>query len=344
MSRRLSSSQSADLVPVLEAIYDVEKPRDEWLGGVLRAARQAFDAGGGVAAVLYDIASDELRIDAEEGIGVSPAWMQIGADVHRSPNFTPHIVQFYRSILVASMDDLDPDNLRHDVHRDRHGPSPIWEDNVMINGANASGIGCALHVLLDRPARLTDAARLTLTRVATHLAAGYRLQRRLARPDATAGNAMAAVFDGTGRLEHAEAAARSAAARADLREAVRRRERALGQLRREPDRAVATVRGLVNARWSLVDHFESDGKRYIVARENVDDVNGPRALSAREQHVVALAALGRSNKLIAYELGLAQSTIRVLMARAAAKLHARTREELLSIFRSSRAAKRRPDR
>jgi DNA-binding NarL/FixJ family response regulator len=38
----------------------------------------------------------------------------------------------------------------------------------------------------------------------------------------------------------------------------------------------------------------------------------------REQQVVALATLGRTNKFIAYELGLAHSTVRVLMARACA--------------------------
>jgi DNA-binding NarL/FixJ family response regulator len=44
----------------------------------------------------------------------------------------------------------------------------------------------------------------------------------------------------------------------------------------------------------------------------------------------SLAALGRSNKLIAYELGLAQPTVRILMARAARKLGVRSRAELIT--------------
>jgi DNA-binding CsgD family transcriptional regulator len=45
--------------------------------------------------------------------------------------------------------------------------------------------------------------------------------------------------------------------------------------------------------------------------------------------VVQHALLGHRNKVIAYDLGLAASTVRVLIARAAAKVGARSRQELL---------------
>jgi DNA-binding NarL/FixJ family response regulator len=57
-------------------------------------------------------------------------------------------------------------------------------------------------------------------------------------------------------------------------------------------------------------------------------------LSDRERQVVSLATLGRTNKMIAYELGLAHSTVRVLMARASAKLHTGSRHELVAQQRS----------
>jgi DNA-binding CsgD family transcriptional regulator len=93
---------------------------------------------------------------------------------------------------------------------------------------------------------------------------------------------------------------------------------------------VKSLKGLVDGRWTLVDHYESEGKRYVVARENAPKPPGPPRLSQREQQVVALAVLGRTNKLIAYELGLAASTVRVLMARASAKLRVATRSELVA--------------
>jgi DNA-binding NarL/FixJ family response regulator len=51
-----------------------------------------------------------------------------------------------------------------------------------------------------------------------------------------------------------------------------------------------------------------------------------------------LQALGRSNKLIAYELGLAHSTVRVLVARAAEKCGARARAELMARIAASGSA------
>lgn len=108
-------------------------------------------------------------------------------------------------------------------------------------------------------------------------------------------------------------------------------ERARDQLRSSaPDDVVSGWKGLVHARWSLVDHFESDGKHYILAHQNEAVVEGPAQLSPREKQVLAFAALGHHSKLIAYELGISDSTVRVLLARASAKLGARNREEAIA--------------
>jgi DNA-binding CsgD family transcriptional regulator len=75
----------------------------------------------------------------------------------------------------------------------------------------------------------------------------------------------------------------------------------------------------------------SHAKLVRVADANARDkpVRGPAALSAQERRVLACAKLGHHNKLIGYELGIASSTVRVLLARAAAKLGVRTRRDLL---------------
>jgi DNA-binding CsgD family transcriptional regulator len=78
----------------------------------------------------------------------------------------------------------------------------------------------------------------------------------------------------------------------------------------------------------------------VLARENASHVASPADLSARERQVLASAALGRSNKEIAYELGIAHSTVRVLLCRAAQKLRAGTREELISRFEAMADVKR----
>jgi DNA-binding CsgD family transcriptional regulator len=49
----------------------------------------------------------------------------------------------------------------------------------------------------------------------------------------------------------------------------------------------------------------------------------------RQAEILALALAGRTNKEIAYELGVAQSTVRVIMARICARHAVAGRKELL---------------
>ena len=72
--------------------------------------------------------------------------------------------------------------------------------------------------------------------------------------------------------------------------------------------------------WSLIEHFERDGHRYFLAHRNEPKRAATRALSERERQVFAHAAMGRSNKFIAYSLGLAVSTVAAHLQRARRKL------------------------
>jgi DNA-binding CsgD family transcriptional regulator len=165
-----------------------------------------------------------------------------------------------------------------------------------------------------------------------HLAAGARLHRRL--QTAEQGAAVEAITRPNGRVEHAEGPAQQPASLRALEHATVTMEAARGRLRRAaPELALEGWKGRVAGRWTLVDGFEHDGKRYLLARENEPTVGQPAHLSIRERQIVASAALGRSNKEIAYELGLADSTVRVFIARAAKKLGVNSRDEAVHKFR-----------
>jgi DNA-binding CsgD family transcriptional regulator len=122
--------------------------------------------------------------------------------------------------------------------------------------------------------------------------------------------------------------------RGRLREAARRVDGACADLRR-PSRAEAIElwRAVSSGSWSLVDHFESDGRRYIVARRNAPGANGARALTAREREVAWQAAQGHANKLIGYELGISPSSVATHLRRASEKLGVETRAELIALVR-----------
>lgn len=84
-------------------------------------------------------------------------------------------------------------------------------------------------------------------------------------------------------------------------------------------------------KWTVVEQFVENGFRYRVQRRPLQDETEPR-LTKREAQVLDQASEGRSNKVIAHALGLAPSTVGVLLYRAAAKLGARSRAELLSTY------------
>jgi DNA-binding CsgD family transcriptional regulator len=124
--------------------------------------------------------------------------------------------------------------------------------------------------------------------------------------------------------------ARSKSAQARLKVSAAALARSRGTLRTsDPERAVHEWKGLIAARWTLLDVCEEDGSKYLIARENQARVPGPDVLTEREREVVAFAVAGHHNKLIAYNLGISPSTVRVLMSRAAKKLRAHSREELI---------------
>jgi DNA-binding CsgD family transcriptional regulator len=93
----------------------------------------------------------------------------------------------------------------------------------------------------------------------------------------------------------------------------------------------------VSDRWTLVDAYERDGKQYLVATQNGIRVPKHTALSPRESQALGLSALGHSNKLVAYTLGITASTVGVLLHRAAEKLGTHSRPELLARFRQLEA-------
>jgi len=92
------------------------------------------------------------------------------------------------------------------------------------------------------------------------------------------------------------------------------------------------------AGWTVLEEYESEGYCYQVLRRPVA-VDGPR-LTKREEEVVARACQGESNKSIAIELSLSPSTVGVLLFRAAAKLGAQSRHQLLTLYANSTLRKR----
>lgn len=279
-----------------------------------------------MGSVFYDVSGEGVRSDGLYALGVPPESMQYARDDHANPELIDRIRAFYRGAMCELLEGFaagDPNYLAQVQSRGVH-------DVLMINGLDPSGVGLANYLFSQEKIVLNQEMRLACERLAAHVASSYRLLRRLQELNSPAIDSAAAVFSTRGKLEDMrEPLARNHVD--DLKRALSERDWARGPARNEqPGRALARWTALVQGRWTLVDHFERDGKRYVIAQENSPHGGTPVKLSEREQQVANLAALGRSNKVIAYELGIAHSTVRVLLGRACARLGAQTRNELIA--------------
>jgi DNA-binding CsgD family transcriptional regulator len=309
-----------DFVGTIEAVYAVDRSFPEWLAGVLVSARPWFDEGGGLFGCAWEV-------DADGGV-VFTDHVSLGGrsapDLSRLMGQQPPAVgRMGARVLQANRCGLSSQVLqRREVFDFFMGPlrAAGIADALGINGLVTPRTGVWIGAYLPRSRSLARGEEPRLRRLARHLAAGSRIRRRLSGRGPTDAEAVA-ILSPQGRVEHATAPAKEAEVRAALREAVVEMDRARGAQRRtDPEGSVRRWRVLADARFSLIDRFESGGRRYVVACEN--EVTGASAdgLTARERQVVALYRLGADPKLIAYELGLADSTIRVLLGRAARRL------------------------
>ncbi|NUO52487.1 MAG: helix-turn-helix transcriptional regulator [Polyangiaceae bacterium] len=320
-----------DIISIIEGAYQVDQEPAGWLRNLLETATPTLDHGLGCSAFFYD-ATDVNRLRLQEFVSVGARSDEsIMRAIERS---TPERVRWVFRSQACRTASEGPDwtiNPAAKMFRE-------WgiTDVLFINGLDPSGIGCFVTAKLSAEDRVSQGTKQRLSKLAAHLASGYRLVRRLsneAKRDPSTGSA---VLTPSGRVEHADAEAAEKTALTALREAVGAIEGARGKMRRrDPDGAVSSWRGMVNAKWSLVDHFDRDGKRYVVARENHAQTPRPRELSLRERQVVAYAALGHTNKLIAYELGISASSVGVLLWRAAKKLGVESRKDLFDAFARS---------
>lgn len=317
-----------DILDVVEAAYRVDGDDASWLRGILDATRALTHDGLGMAAYMYDTAERPFRIHnfvhdtPIDAAGMEMLQQSAHDDYVRESWLAP-------SAALASE---TPGYADHPgVHEVFH-PAGI-KDVFVLNVRDPIGVGCWIGTPLREVRTLSHIERERWARVAAHIRAALRLRLRLARAPKDTGAPTEAVIDAQGSLLHVEQSAETA--RNALRDAVSAMQRARGALRDEPDRALPSWRALVQARWTLLDEFQSDGARYIVARANSVASLGFQVLAPREAQAVACASMGLTNKEIAYELGLSHSTVRVLISRASGKLGAKTRDELIAACRAN---------
>jgi DNA-binding CsgD family transcriptional regulator len=321
-------TRNAELLEIVEAIYRDGKDDEAWLQGILEAARPVLDVGLGMVGIPFEAKPEGLHVPWTKVVGGSKALRaRLITDVLATTRSDEGVSRAYRQVACGTGSEAGMTEKAGWKVLANRGVN----DFLAVSGVDTTGRGLMIGALLPRRSKVEPKKRARLSRVAAHLGVGQRY-RTLAKIHARA----EAIFDANAKLVHAEGDATTREARAALTRAVVSLDRARGKQRRiDPDGALEAWKGLVDARWSLVDQFENDGKRFIVAREN-EPISPPlAALSKRERQIAGYLAIGHTSKLIAYELGISDSTVRVLIHRAMRRLNVKTQRDLAAAFMSA---------
>jgi DNA-binding CsgD family transcriptional regulator len=322
------------LLDVIEAAYRVESSDAAWLESLAVAARPHLDEGFGVAAFEYYKPEGALpQIVQHFHLGIPDKLEAIYHTVFQTMDPEIRLRPFRLGPCISGSQLMGMrQDFKDQAHMKRFVQNFGMYDSVWITAAEPSGYGIGFHAGRAKIGWVTPPQVERWGRIAAHLSSAVRL-RRLLRSRGETEEQPEAVLEPSGKVRDASGPARTSAARDLLRQAVVSLEKSRGPMRMtDPDRSLAIRKALIGGRWSLVDQVDLDNRRYIVARQNAPQAAGPESLTPRERQILGYAKLGHHNKLIAYELGIADSTVRVLLARAAAKVGVRTREELVERY------------
>ncbi len=318
-----------DVIGAIEAAYDDASDDMAWLERMAHAVAPALGADiSPTTAFFFDMdPAKGVKLGALASVGDSPFTRAHFVRQHSvpSPDQLRFAFQHDMLTLLSSVAGRESTvaGLRHSGMT-----TDDSRDSLGLRANVTPDHGVLLTALVPWGHRLSD--RALWERLAAHIGSALRL-RRLRGPSAAPEDA-AAILTPTGKLEHGTD--HTHAARDDLREAAKSIDRARGKLRRlDRDEASSIWRAMVRAEWSLVDWFDHDGKRFLLAHDNHIGPTRSRELTKREHQAVACAAMGHSNKLIAYDLGISTGAVSKLLARAASKLGVATRPALVRAFR-----------
>jgi DNA-binding CsgD family transcriptional regulator len=329
---------TSEAIDLIEVAYDLDKSNADWLSGLMDAAAPMIDRGHGMFGFAFvrpqDGAGRDAVIQDMQLRSLSPDFQErfIAATQTLSPEFVRAVTPPGYAGTWSEIARAHPKELH--ALLEKLG----YADLFGIGAIDPDGVGVEISAPLAETIQLSFKSRERWKMLGAHIASAYRLRRALIRSeDDLADDAhelpfgAEAVLDARDlRIVDAIGPAKDRSAAEILRRAARRVDKARGTLRKDdPRKALETWKALVRGRWSVVDWFDSDGRRFVLAKPNPPKVFDPRGLSAQECQVVTYVLLGDTNKLVAYRLGLSQGRVSVLLKSAMHKLGAKSKAELV---------------
>ncbi len=331
-----------DLIQCVEAAYSLEGDETNWLLGLSRAYSPLFRLAP--PPLAFTFACSPTRFEFGQMATYGPAQLLKWAQALLHAARPEAIDRVYRSgEPVGCLSEQVFPSYPEQRQAMQAATSVLVRDVVGLTGHTGTGTGAGVSVGaalgLSRSPRAHERRQWAL--LASHMAAGLRLRRSLAAqqadtattPDTPPADMTEAVFAPDGRLLHATDHTHAADVRARLREAVQHMDLARTRRgRRSAEASLSAWPALIEGRWSMVDRFEADGRRFVVAMRNDPAHPDPRGLSQRERQVADCLGRGQNIQATAYTLGLSSSAIIKAADQAQRKLGLASRVDLAAFF------------
>jgi DNA-binding CsgD family transcriptional regulator len=351
---------TSTVIDIVEMGYDMQPEETGWFAGLLEVAEPIFDRGLGASIRIIERPLDGGPIKQGELYTTSnlpPDWNETVLAMYaflppelvelRTRPGTAHTYSELWSIHAELRERLGVSGeFQHFVGSPSvevlQKVAEITKETLIVAATDPQGRGFYIASHLPEATRLTEPERARWQMLGAHLAAGFRLRQGLSDEGTVTssklpGRAEAVLDPASFRVTDASGRAKDTGAIGKLREAAIKADRARGRLRKsDPEEALATWWALLQGRWSFVDWFDTDGRRFVLAHPNPPNVSDPRGLTEREAQVVAFAALGETGKLISYRIGMSESTISRELDSAMHKLGVKTQAQLVEKMRGLR--------
>ncbi len=324
-----------DWISLIEAGYELAGTDQQWLERLRDKADPLLGRGMWPTMMTYRYTPTRVDIEltATNGPGKMIEWAQ------ESTLQTKKAVDLmYRSsIPVGTLSEVVYSRMPELRHVPRKTSLGVVSDALAIKAHCGSGRAILLWAGFMRNTCATTKEHSCWPRVISHLAAGLRLRSVAGHMSLDTldqgSNPVEAILDPNGNLLHVSDRINCKNSYSSLRTAVRGIERIRqGWDRDNPERTLPLWQGLVEGRWSLVDRFDSDGKRFVIAVKNDPVHKDPRGLTVRERQVAEYVGIGYGNKEISYSLGISPNAVSNCITRILFKLGLHRRVELAAFF------------
>ena len=332
----------AAAIDLVEAAYDLNVPPNEWLTHVLRAGAPLLDFGLGYYGAVAS-GTSEQGIPIVSQICASDGGEDLPIQILRAAQEAgPDAVKLASEESLGQVVVLSENRERWPRAYESLTRNVGCKDFLSLTAVDPDHQGVSINIPSPNLIEFDGRQRSFWQMIEVHLAAGHRLRRGLGEQSTAAGmpvtemplDVEALVDPARFVVSEANGEAQGAGAAERIREAARILDKARGPLRqRDPEEALRLWEGLVRGRWSLVDWFDTEGRRFVLAKPNAPNVRDPRGLSELEAQVATYASHGHTRKAIGYRLGLSQSYVSRLLGDAMRKLGVNTQPQLVEKMR-----------